>query len=85
MLKTYVNEELELDMETLTLLKELAEKHNSTLDEVVNEILIENVSTKITIDECIKILQENNHEKISNYYTIVDNDQKHIARIIPLR
>ena len=85
MIKTYVNEELELDAETLTRLQELADAHNSTIDEVFNEILIENIATKITVDDFMKILQRNDHKEISNYYTIVDNDQKYIARVLPLR
>jgi len=83
-MRKYVTEELELEPETLTRLQELAEEYNCTIDTIVNEILVENIATKISLKELGDLLVENDHKKIKNYYTVVDNNQTPIVRIVPV-
>lgn len=81
----YVTEELELDQSTLDRLDEIAKENNATRDEVINEILTEYVSKKISIHDFEAILERNDHEEIAGYYTIIDDNSKPIARVIPAR
>jgi hypothetical protein len=85
----YVNEEIELDEDTIEKLKAIAVEHNATLDEVVNEALVAAISETITVGDFEKILQDvdenNNQERLEHYYIIVDDFKKPIARVIPLK
>lgn len=88
-MREYVTEELELDEETLAKLKEMAEQYNTTIDNVVNEILIHYISEKITLKDFVKIVEEIDDNKkdiaeLRKYYTIVDETGTGIARVIPL-
>jgi len=83
MLQERVTEELEIDVDTLAKLQALADQNNMTVDEVINEILIRHMSTKISIEEYKNILNENDHKKIADYYIIIDDNEKPIARIMP--
>ena len=81
----YITEEVELNEDTLLKLEELAKENNATLNEVINEILIRFISKAISIEKFKEILDTNDHQKIANYYTIVDKNNQPIARVVPLR
>jgi len=80
-MRKYVNEELELDVETITKLKEIAEQNNATIDEVINEILITYMSEKVGLDE-FRTMSEETIRK--GYYIIVDANDQAIAQVTPL-
>jgi len=81
----YITEELELDPETLTKLTEIAEEHNATIDNVVNEILISYIAEKITIEDYAKLLSPSKvKETLGKYYIIIDDEGKSIARVTPI-
>jgi len=88
-MKRFVTEEIELDPESVVKLQELAEEYNTTVDNVVSEILVENISTKITVEEFTKLLEDIDEgkkevSKLQEYYTIVDEKKNPIARCIPI-
>ena len=84
MIRKFVTEQLELDEKTITLLKELAEAHNATIDEVVNDILLEHISNKMPIKEFISIL-EHTKEPLREYYIILNDNEEPVARVVPYR
>jgi len=82
----YVTEELELDPETLTKLKEMSEEYNTTIDNIVNEILVNYISERIKIDDFKKLFDQEPLQvllSLGKYYTIVDDNEKPIAQFTP--
>lgn len=77
-MKKYVDETLNLDQDTIDLLNNTAKENNATLDEVINEILIEYISERITFNE-FKKLTKNDFNK---FYIVTDKDVE-LFQIIP--
>ena len=89
MLKRYVTEELELDPDLLEGLNKLAEEYNMSLEQLITELLLENMSKKISLIDFASLVHDVSKElepieKLQEFYTIVDKDEKEIARFHPI-
>ena len=88
-MKPYETIELELDELTIKDLNEKAKELNMTFDELVGAILESHISTKVTISDYKKLIEDyeednKKNEFLSNFYSIIDSFGEIIARIRPI-
>jgi len=83
-MRKYETLDLEFEQETLDKLNLLAKDLNMTLDELVNEILENYISKRISVEEYKNLLKKNAGETLKNFYTIIDDSGEAIARVRPL-
>jgi len=85
---TYVCEELELNEDVLDKLRDIALKHNATIDEVVNEILVDFISERTNVNQLVTLAMNNDTktvtEEIRKHRIITDLNGTPIARITPI-
>jgi hypothetical protein len=95
-MKRYIDEEIELEQEAIDKLNEYAKDMNRTLNELVNDILEEAISKKITIGEYLKLIETYEYSCqdknmipadsfFNEFFTIIDDFGKPLVHIRPCK
>jgi hypothetical protein len=84
----FIEETIELDDDLYQKLKEESEKQNITIDELVNKILTQMISTLniVTVGDFTKILEDANKDLslLKQVYILVDDFKNPIGEFRPL-
>ena len=89
MINRYVTEELVLEPSVVEALGDIAAEHNSIIDQVVNDLIVNYISESTPLAECYVTLKNAKNpdafQVFFEKYRTITCDGKPLARIVPLQ